>query len=98
MRSREAVDALVERKNPLIWKVGRVKRVLDPSMPTKDQALLLLHQMPAWVSEGDVGSWVEYSSASMFRSRVLEPLHKARLIEYDRAQTNSYFSVGRKRS
>jgi hypothetical protein len=90
--AQEAVDALVERKNPLIWKVGRVKRVLDPSMPTKDQALLLLHQMPAWVSEGDLGSWVEYSSASMFRSRVLEPLHKARLIEYDRARRRTRIS------
>jgi hypothetical protein len=84
--AQEAVDALVERKNPLIWEVGDVKRVLDPSMAAKDQALVLLYQRPAWVSEAHLASWIEYSSASMFRTRVLEPLHKARRIEYDRAR------------
>ncbi len=81
-----AVDALVERKHPLIWEVGDVKRVLDPSMGKRDQTLLLLYQKPAWVSETDLASWIEYSSVSMFRTRILESLHKARLIEYDRTQ------------
>jgi hypothetical protein len=84
--AQDAVNALVERKSPLIWEVGDVKRVLDPGMATKDQALLLLYQRPAWVSEADLAKWIEYSSTSMFRTRVLEPLHKARLIEHDRLQ------------
>jgi hypothetical protein len=84
--AQESVDALVERKSPLIWEVSDVKRVLDPSMATKDQALLLLYQKPAWVSEADLTRWIEYSSAGMFQKRVLEPLHKARLIEHDRAR------------
>ena len=83
--AQETVDALVERKLPLIWEVGDVKRVLDPAMPTKDQALLLLYQKPAWVAEADLAKWIEYRSASMFRARVLEPLHKVRFIEFDKA-------------
>jgi hypothetical protein len=90
--AQEAVDALVERKHPLIWEVGDVKRVLDPSMASKDQALLLLYQKPAWVSEADLASWIEYSSASMFRTRVLDPLHKARFIEYDHVHARARIS------
>jgi hypothetical protein len=78
-----AVDALTERKHPVIWVVDDIKRVLDPSIKMSDQALLLLHQRPAWVAEADLLRWTEYTSASMFRTRVLKPLHKKRLIEFD---------------
>ncbi len=78
-----AVDSLVERKHLLVWEVDGVRRVLDPKMPKSDQTLLLLYSKPGWVGESDLVLWVEYSSASMFRQRVLEILHSARLIEYD---------------
>jgi hypothetical protein len=96
--AQETVDALVERKHSLIWEVGDVKRVLDPSMGKSDQVLLLLHQKPAWVSENDLFTWVEYSNQTMFRTHVLESLHKARLIEYDRDQLRARISpLGAKR-
>ena len=53
-------------------------------MPARDQTLLLLQQRAGWVSDADLANWVEYSSLAMFRSRILEALHKARYIEYDR--------------
>jgi hypothetical protein len=83
--AQEAVDALVERKIPLIWEVPdiNIRRVQEPEMDHSDQVLLLLHQRPAWVLERDLVAWVEYSSSSMFRTRVLQPLHKSRLIELD---------------
>jgi hypothetical protein len=68
----------------MIWEVGDIRRVLDPSMPARDQCLLLLHQRAGWISDTDLATWIEYSSAAMFRSRVLEPLHKERYLEYDR--------------
>ncbi len=83
--AQDAVDSLVERKHPLIWEIEDVKRVLDPEMPKSDQALLLLYSEPTWVSEKDLFAWVEYSSSGMFKRRVLEVLHTARLIEYDSA-------------
>lgn len=79
------VDALVERKTPLIWEVeaGGIKRVLDPAMPAKDQVLMFLHHSTAWVPAADLCKWVEYSNPSVFRGKVLTGLHKARYIEFD---------------
>ena len=82
--AQESVDALIERKDPLIWEVGDVRRVLDSKMSARDQALLLLHQRPGWVKDTHLAAWVEYSSVAMFRSRILEPLHRDRYLEYDR--------------
>jgi hypothetical protein len=90
--AQETVDALIERKVSLIWEIGDVKRVLDPEMSSKDQTLLLLHANRAWVPVKDLTTWVEYSSMSMFLSRVLEPLHRARLIEYDPAKSRAHIS------
>ena len=81
--AQRTVDALVERKHPLIWQIEGVKRVLDPNMKKEDQTLVLLYSEVGWVEEAALMSWVEYSSLTMFRRRILEPLHEAKLIEYD---------------
>jgi hypothetical protein len=90
--AREAVAALIERKVPLIWEIGEVKRVQDSTMSSRHQTLLLLSANPGWISDKDLTRWVEYSSASMFRKRVLEPLHKDRLIEFDQANSRAHIS------
>ncbi len=81
--AQEIVDAIVERKNILVWEVSGKKRVLDATMKTKDQVLLLLHQSVAWVRQKELCDWVEYSGSAMFGKRVLLPLHKERLLEWD---------------
>lgn len=81
--AQEVVDALVERKSPMIWEVGQVKRVLDSRMCTKDQVLMFLHHSAGWISTDDLFKWTEYSNPSVFRSNVLASLHKKRLIEFD---------------
>ena len=60
-----------------------MKRVLDPAMKKEDQTLVLLYSEVGWVDEAVLVSWVEYSSITMFRRRILKPLHQAKLIEYD---------------
>jgi hypothetical protein len=90
--AQESVDALIERKLPLVWEIGNVRRVLDPKMPTGDQVLVLLYGEPGWVAGKELARWVEYKSASMFRTRVLNPLHKARLIEHDSASSSAHIS------
>lgn len=77
------VNALVERKHPLVWEIEGIKRVLDPAMKKEDQTLVLLYSEMEWVDEAILVSWVEYSSVTMFRRRILEPLHAAKMIEYD---------------
>jgi hypothetical protein len=78
-----AVDALAQRKHPLVWQTDGIKRVLNPQMKKSDQALVLLYSEAAWIELNTLSEWVEYSSSSMFRSRVLAPLHRLRLIELD---------------
>ena len=84
--AQETVDALIERKHPLIWEfegTGRVtRRVLDPKMNKGAQVLLLLHAKPSWVSEGDLIDWVEHSNPTVFRD-ILKQHHKSRLLEFD---------------
>jgi len=81
--AQSAVDGLVQRRHPLVWTVAGTKRVLDPKMKKSDQVLVLLYSETNWSPVAALCEWVEYSSASMFRSRVLDPLHSARLIEHD---------------
>ena len=78
-----AVDILVERTLPVIWKVGKNLRVLDPSLSMKDKALLLLYHSKSSVNEAELFRWIEHSNASVFRRDVLRRAHKAKLIEYD---------------
>src|SRR5262249_44099963 len=82
--AQEVVNLLVERKISLIWEVEDIKRVLDPKMATREQVLLLLHQKVSWVSVKDLVNWTEYSNVTVFRSKVLAPLHDARLVEFDK--------------
>jgi hypothetical protein len=84
--AQETVDALIERKHPLIWEFEDTRRVLDAKMAKGDQALVLLHAKPAWVTEEQLIKWVEYSNSTTFKKTILKPLHKARLVEYDEPQ------------
>jgi hypothetical protein len=79
----DTIDALVERKSPLIWEIEGIKRVLNNKMPAKDQTLLLLYNSTGWVNADELVTWVEYSNSTVFRSKVLMPLHDQRLIEYE---------------
>jgi hypothetical protein len=84
--AQEVVDALIERKHPLIWEFENTRRVLVPKMKKADQVLLLMHAKPGWVSETDVIGWVEHSNASVFRGDILRELHKSRMVEFDERQ------------
>jgi hypothetical protein len=90
--AQETVDALSERKLSLVWEPGTAKRVLDSKMSVADQTLLILHQSIAWVAESDLIASVEYSNASVYRTKVLKKLHSARMIEYDKTQQRARIS------
>jgi hypothetical protein len=82
--AQETVDSLVERRHPLVWELDGMRRVLDPGMNAREQVLILLHTRASWSNTSDLFSWVEYGRMDMFRSRILQPMHKSRLIEYDK--------------
>ena len=75
------VEAIVERRVPLVWDVGNAKRVLNPSLEFRDQVLLLLAATPGGVEVEELQRWVEYTDKGYFR-RSLRKWHGDRLIEF----------------
>jgi|SRR5579872_7368743 len=83
--AQDLVDGLSQRNIPEIWHVAGKKRILRPGLSFKEQVLLLCYQETGnAVLQEDLFSWVEHSNPTVFRRSVLDPLHKARLIEYDK--------------
>jgi hypothetical protein len=82
--AQRTVDALVERKTPLIWEVDGKLRVLNTSLKIREQILLLLYSRASTVTAVNLASWTEYKNASRFRDDILAGLHADRLIEFDR--------------
>jgi hypothetical protein len=78
------VDVLVDRTVPLVWQVGDVLRVLDPSMRLSDATLLLLYSVVArGMQDRALASNLEQERLANYR-RVLHQLHEDRYVEYDR--------------
>lgn len=88
----KAVDAVVERKLPVIWEIGGKKRVLAPNLSMKEKMLLLLYGASAGAQESDLVDWLEHSNASVFRRDVLRRAHKEKLIEYESKTGTVYIS------
>jgi hypothetical protein len=85
--AQQLVDAIAERRVPLIWHGEDVKRVLNPKVETKDQILLLVASAPSKVDARDLRAWTEYRSGPRF-AKILKDLHKARLIEFNETQSS----------
>jgi hypothetical protein len=82
-KAQEIVNELVRRKLLLVHNIGTVKRILDPTLPFKDQTLLLLSSIyPEMVSDDEIIKDLEYSNPSLFKSSILKELHRSRMIEY----------------
>jgi hypothetical protein len=78
-----AVESLIERRTPLLWRVGDRVRVLNASMSYKDKAFVVLYGASSPIKARDLVANVEYSNASVFRKSVLKPAHKAALIDFN---------------
>lgn len=92
------LDAIAEREVPQVWSVANAKRVLDPTLNYREQTLLLLYAEEAPVPVEDLFAWVEHPRMSNYRTHVLLPLHRDRLIEYDRETETAVLSpTGAKR-
>lgn len=77
------VDMIVEREIPTIWRVGDRRRILAPRLSQKEKTLLLLYGEPGPMSEADLAVSIEVSRLTSYRTDVLRPLHRAKMIEYD---------------
>lgn len=81
----QLLDAIATRESSQVWTVGGVKRVLARGLTYREQTLLLLSSDPhTAIPVEDLAAWVEHPRVAYYRRDVLVPLHKARLVEYDR--------------
>jgi hypothetical protein len=83
--AQKIADSLVERKTPLVWQSGDIRRVLKPSFTIRQQ-ILLLSYISKLVTTDDLLRWIEPSNRSYFYS-LLREMHKSRLIELSSDQT-----------
>ncbi len=81
----EAIEAIVDRTIPVVWNIGGLQRVLDPTMQMKDKTLVLLYSNSRPLNESELVRSLEHSNAAVYRRDILLRLHKLRFIEYDRA-------------
>lgn len=79
------LDAISVRQLPKVWTVAGKKRVLQSGLSKKSETLLLLHgEMRTGVPIESLLEWTEYGRMSDYKRWVLQPLHKERLIEFDK--------------
>jgi hypothetical protein len=86
------LDAIAEREVPQVWSIANTRRVLDPSLTYREQTLLLLYTEKEPVPVEDLFAWIEHPRMDNFRTQVLRPLHRDRLIEYDRETETAVLS------
>lgn len=78
--TQKAVDEIVERKLSVIWKHGDVTRILDTTLKTAVQVLILLYDSSPQTQVA-LREATEYSNSTKFRG-ILKELHDERLIFY----------------
>lgn len=78
----DLVDALVEREVALVWRSGDKRRVLATGLTLRKGTLLLLSGVTE-ARESDLAQWLEQKRPADYRNKVLKPMHKDRLVEYD---------------
>lgn len=88
----KAVDCIIERDIPLVWEVGEIKRILNPTLSMKDKMLALLYTCMGPAKESDLLAWTEHSNGAVFRRDVLKKAHKAKLIEYNQKRKEIHLS------
>lgn len=84
--AQKLADSLVERKIPLIWQSGDIRRVLKPDLNIRYQILLLLSSSSTPIAMADLLRWIEPSNRSYFY-RILRNMHSSRLIELSSDET-----------
>lgn len=80
--AQQVVTQLVERRIPVIWQMGDVKRVLDPSLKLSDQTLLLIASCPAACSTNDLFGWLDCKNKAYF-NKLLREQHAKRFVEFN---------------
>ena len=87
-KAQQAVDAIVERRVPLVWTGSEAKRVLDPKLSIRDQVLLLLGTTAGEVAMADLQRWCGYKDKGYFK-KLARQMHADRPIELSADETRT---------
>jgi hypothetical protein len=79
----EAIETLVEKTVPIVWKIDGKIRVLSPSLEMRDKTLIVLWANAGPMTEEQLRASVEYRNQTLFRQNILTPAHRDKLIDYD---------------
>lgn len=79
--AQQLVDNLAERRLPLVWKSGDIRRVLNPKLSLKDQTLLLISSVTGKVTVEQIFSWTEQKNRTYF-NKLIRTLHDKRYLEF----------------
>lgn len=85
-----AVDSLVERRMPVVWTDGDVRRVLRTDLKLKDQIMLLVGSASTSPNVDNIFGWTEYANRSHF-NKTIKTLHSSRFIEI--SNTTGYVTL-----
>jgi len=80
--AQEIVNALVERKTPLVWESGNIKRILAPKLKFPQQILILLSVTKGGVTFDVLQDWLEQKNTTYLK-RIVLSLHKSRFVEWN---------------
>lgn len=84
--AQEIVDQLAVRKIPVVWELGKIKRVLNPKISMRDQMMLLIGACPASCSCEELFNWTDNPNRGYLK-KTLRELHKRRFVEISADET-----------
>lgn len=91
--AQDIVNGLTEKEIPEVWEIDGKKRILKNGLSSKDKTLLLLYsEVSSFALVEDLYEWIEYSNISLYRQRVLSPLHESRYIEFNKKEDIAFIS------
>lgn len=79
--AQQLVNNLAERRLPIVWKSGELKRVLNTKLSLKEQILILLASSSTRVNVEQLFIWLDYDKKPYF-NRLLRQMHSERLLEF----------------
>ena len=83
-QAQQIIDSLNLKIIPDIWHIDGSRRVIKDGLTHKQKVLLLLYnEIDNKASINDLYEWTEYSNYSLFKKRVIIPLHQDKLVEYN---------------
>lgn len=78
------IDSLNIKAIPEIWNIDENRRVIKDGFSFPQKVLLLLYnETDNKSSLNQLYDWCEYSTLSNFKNRIINPLHKKKLIEFN---------------